>query len=250
MPKITELPKAIAVNDTDIAVIVQDGETKQVPKSVLAPTVPIDTEMSEISENPVQNKVAKAYTDEKTKATPTDIALKNNLLQLTVNGSPVGVGVKIKEEWELIDELIVETNELPVVSWFIDLVGRGYKRLWITGEFYSSDTTTATQIITIGGASASGIYGGTFVQISGTNFSGGRKYYLSAFLTVMPNNNIVGEISIGTNAASNANGGYIKNCGNFVGEKFAEIHRPMIKFGSSSQQFAAGTKLQMWGCKQ
>ncbi|MGN0554306.1 MAG: hypothetical protein ACI4LI_00235 [Candidatus Fimenecus sp.] len=39
MPKITELPKATAVNDTDIAVIVQDGETKQVPKSVLAPTV-------------------------------------------------------------------------------------------------------------------------------------------------------------------------------------------------------------------
>lgn len=68
MPKITELPKATAVNDTDIAVIVQDGETKQVPKSMLAPTVPIDTEMSDTSENPVQNKVAKAYTDEKTKA--------------------------------------------------------------------------------------------------------------------------------------------------------------------------------------
>ncbi len=39
MAKITELPKATAVNDTDIAVIVQDGETKQVAKSVLAPTV-------------------------------------------------------------------------------------------------------------------------------------------------------------------------------------------------------------------
>lgn len=60
MAKITELPKATVVNDTDIAVIVQDGETKQVPKSVLVPTVPIDTEMSDTSENPVQNKAVTA----------------------------------------------------------------------------------------------------------------------------------------------------------------------------------------------
>lgn len=93
--KITELPKATTINDTDIAVIVQDGETKQVPKSVLAPTVPIDTEMSDTSENPVQNKVAKAYTDEKTKATPTDIALTDNILQLTANGESVGEGLDV-----------------------------------------------------------------------------------------------------------------------------------------------------------
>ncbi|MGN0562390.1 MAG: hypothetical protein ACI4K6_06245 [Candidatus Fimenecus sp.] len=96
--KITELPKATAINDTDIAVIVQDGETKQVPKSVLAPTVPIDTEMSDTSENPVQNKVAKAYTDEKTKATPTDIVLTDNILQLTVNGEIIGDGVTLPKQ--------------------------------------------------------------------------------------------------------------------------------------------------------
>lgn len=182
--------------------------------------------------------------------TPQSLMLEDNMISmLDKNGLPVGAGVKIKEEWELIDELIVETNEEPVASWFIDLIGRGYKRLWITGEFYSSDTTTATQTISIGGGSASGKYGGTYVQINGTNFIGGSKYYLSAFLTVMPNNNIVGEISIGTNASINSNGGYIKNCGNFVGNKFSEIPRPMIKFGSASQQFAGGTNLQMWGCK-
>ena len=111
MPKITELPKATSVNDTDIAVIVQDGETKQVPKSVFAPTVPIDTEMSETSENPVQNKVAKAYTDEKTKATPTDITLTDNLLQLTANGKAVGEGVTIQSGLRLINSITVADGE-------------------------------------------------------------------------------------------------------------------------------------------
>lgn len=109
--KITELPKATSVNDTDIAVIVQDGETKQVPKSVLAPTVPIDTAMSDTSENPVQNKVAKAYTDEKTKATPTDIALTDNLLQLTANGEAVGNGVTLPNGLRLINSITVADGE-------------------------------------------------------------------------------------------------------------------------------------------
>lgn len=107
MAKITELPKATSVNDTDIAVIVQNGETKQVPKSVFAPTVPIDTEMSETSENPVQNKVAKAYTDEKTKATPTDISLTDNLLQLTAKGEAVGEGVTLPSGMRLINSITV-----------------------------------------------------------------------------------------------------------------------------------------------
>ncbi len=116
MAKITELPKATSVNDTDIAVIVQDGETKQVPKSVFAPTVPIDTEMSETSENPVQNKVAKAYTDEKTKATPTDIALTDNLLQLTANGEAVGSGVTIPAPKETFVKTYFDYAKLKDVS--------------------------------------------------------------------------------------------------------------------------------------
>ena len=116
MAKITELPKATAVNETDIAVIVQDGETKQVPKSVLAPTVPIDTEMSETSENPVQNKVAKAYTDEKTKATPTDITLTDSHLQLTANGKAVGAGVTLPSggNWRKIVDITVSAEQSGV----------------------------------------------------------------------------------------------------------------------------------------
>lgn len=37
MAKITQLPKATAVTDSDIAVIVQDGETRQIPRALLVP---------------------------------------------------------------------------------------------------------------------------------------------------------------------------------------------------------------------
>lgn len=57
-----------------------------------------DSEMSDTSENPVQNKIAKAYTDEKTKAIPTDITLTDTLLQLTEKSAPVGEGVHIDRE--------------------------------------------------------------------------------------------------------------------------------------------------------
>ncbi len=62
--KITQLPKATAVTDSDIAVIVQDGETRQIPRTLLAPPVTVDAEMSETSENSVQNKAITAAIQE------------------------------------------------------------------------------------------------------------------------------------------------------------------------------------------
>ena len=93
MAKITQLPKATTVTDSDIAVIVQDGETRQILRTLLAPpapdgitidgdtlhltvdnapigtgaklpTVTVDEELSATSENPVQNKAVKTYVDE------------------------------------------------------------------------------------------------------------------------------------------------------------------------------------------
>lgn len=90
--KITQLPNATAVTETDIAVIVQEGETRQIPRTLFAPTPPdglqldgntlcltengvpvgtgaelptvtVDAELSAVSENPVQNKAVKAYVD-------------------------------------------------------------------------------------------------------------------------------------------------------------------------------------------
>lgn len=68
MAKITELPQASTVTGEDIAVIVQDGVTKQVPRSVLVPDA------------------------------PDDLLLTDRLLQLGVGGEAVGTGVKLPQE--------------------------------------------------------------------------------------------------------------------------------------------------------
>ena len=68
MAKITELPQASAATDEDIAVIVQDGVTKQVPRSVLVPDA------------------------------PDDLLLTNRLLQLGVDGTAIGEGVQLPQE--------------------------------------------------------------------------------------------------------------------------------------------------------
>lgn len=63
--KITQLPKATAVTDSDIAVIVQDGETRQIPRTLLAPPP------------------------------PDDIAIDGNTLHLTKDGAPIGTGTEL-----------------------------------------------------------------------------------------------------------------------------------------------------------
>ena len=77
------------ITDNSIKIALDDDYVKNLIQTYT------DSEMSDTSENPVQNKVAKAYTDEKTKAIPTDISLNGNLLQLTANGKAVGNGVAI-----------------------------------------------------------------------------------------------------------------------------------------------------------
>lgn len=95
--KISELPKATSVNDVDVLPIVQDGETKQVPKDVLVPPLEVDTAMSDDSDNPVQNKAVKAYVDEKAEQIPTDLRLTGNRLYLDANGDEVGDGIVLPE---------------------------------------------------------------------------------------------------------------------------------------------------------
>ena len=68
MAKITELPQASTVTGEDIAVIVQDGVTKQVPRSVLVHDA------------------------------PDDLLLTDRLLQLGVGGTAIGNGVQLPQE--------------------------------------------------------------------------------------------------------------------------------------------------------
>lgn len=63
--KITQLPKATAVTDSDIAVIVQDGETRQIPRTLLAPSP------------------------------PDGLQLNGDTLHLTAAGVPIGTGAQL-----------------------------------------------------------------------------------------------------------------------------------------------------------
>lgn len=66
--KISELPKATAATDEDIAVIVQDGETRKISRKTFLGRV------------------------------PDDLALQDGTLQLTENGETVGIGVQLPAE--------------------------------------------------------------------------------------------------------------------------------------------------------
>lgn len=67
--RITKLPEAIGVNDADVTIIVQDGETRQIPRSTFIGTV------------------------------PTDLQIADNHLQLTANGEAVGEGAELPKPW-------------------------------------------------------------------------------------------------------------------------------------------------------
>ena len=92
--KITQLPKATAVTDSDIAVIVQDGETRQIPCKVLAPPAPDDLKKDG---NKVRLSVGgKAVgSGVEIQPPPDGITLDGNTLHLTENGAPVGTGAEL-----------------------------------------------------------------------------------------------------------------------------------------------------------
>ncbi len=113
MAKISKLPKADTVKDTDLAVIVQDGVTKQIQRKLLVPKPPddlqiadshlqltangeavgngvqlpkvtVDAELSTDSENPVQNKAISAALHDVKQSASSDCA---NALKKTVSVS-------------------------------------------------------------------------------------------------------------------------------------------------------------------
>ena len=247
MPKITELPKATAVNDTDIAVIVQDGETKQVPKSVLAPTVPIDTEMSETSENPVQNKVAKAYTDEKTKATPTDITLTENLLQLTANGEAVGAGVTLPSGLRLINSITVadgETATVLKISKDVDGANFSLHNIMFAARLNLSSAQNVTiRLRTNNGRRylvyKAGVAANKIIFVSGESkvFTLGT-HTIAEYIT--ENGDLIGTIT-GTAVQTFASSEISKT-------NISDIEIFLYDASSNFVEFQAGTTLELWGC--
>ena len=137
--KITQLPRSTAVTDSDIAVIVQDGETRQIPRTLLAPPVTVDSEMSETSENPVQNKAvtaaiqdqANSFSGQMAERTPTDLKLENNNLYLLAGQTKIGGGVQLRKTPTLLDTFTVAEGEEPVLFFEKKLTGQNWRHVWI-----------------------------------------------------------------------------------------------------------------------
>lgn len=122
-------------NEDNLLQLTANGEA--VGEGVEIPKQEIDDVMSDTSENPVQNKVAKAYTDEKTRATPTDITLTDNLLQLTANGETVGNGVELQTPP---DGLQLDGNTLHLTENGVP-VGTGAELPTVTVDSEMSETS-------------------------------------------------------------------------------------------------------------
>lgn len=109
--KITQLPNATAVTETDIAVIVQEGETRQIPRTLLAPTPPDDLQNDgntlrlSVNGETVGNGV-------EIPNPPDDLQLDGNTLHLTENGVPVGTGAELPTV--TVDTDLSDTSENPV----------------------------------------------------------------------------------------------------------------------------------------
>lgn len=102
--KISELPKATAVNDTDAIPLVQDGETKQASRKAVVGAV------------------------------PNDLKLTDRLLQLTANGEAVGGGITLPDfnKFELWNDItLAEDVKTITMSKTDDGIPLKIKRLFI-----------------------------------------------------------------------------------------------------------------------
>lgn len=241
MAKITQLPKATTVTDSDIAVIVQDGETRQIPCTLLAPPVTVDAEMSETSENPVQNKAITAAIQELETGiiakTPTDLKLENNNLHLVAGQTKIGGGVQLCKTPTLLDTFTVAEGETPVLFFEKKLTGQNWRHVWINGEIYTSDQT-ATQTLHL----RTGL--GTEIFRQAFKYWDKGKVYVSAEMRRMPNGRIVGEITLSLHQYTNEIGVYGKSVGRFNTEYINGVH---LSLDNQTQMFAAGTQIEVWG---
>jgi len=245
MAKITQLPKATAVTDSDIAVIVQDGETRQIPRTLLAPPVTVGSEMSETSENPVQNKAvtaaiqdqANSFSGQMAERTPTDLNLENNNLHLVAGQTKIGGGVQLRKTPTLLDTFTVSEGEEPVLFFEKKLTGQNWRHVWINGEIYSSDTAASQTFHLRTGA-------GTEIFRQAFKYWDRGKAYVSAEMRRMPNGRIVGEIALSLHQYTNELGVYGKSVGRFNAEYINGVH---ISLDNQTQMFAAGTQIEVWG---
>lgn len=241
MAKITQLPKATAVTDSDIAVIVQDGETRQIPRTLLAPHVTVDAEMSEISENPVQNKAITAAIQELETGiivkTPTDLKLENNQLQLIAGNTAIGNSVEIKKMPTLLDTFTIADGGEPVEFYQLSLTNQNWRKILISGTVQSTDTDAVNRKLTIGTNSG-------FVYLNFQN-TFNRKKYFTIDAECMANGSFRAHCTLSLYQYTDSNGGTYENVGRNPTTPATRI--PTVYMRILESQFAPGTSFEVWG---
>lgn len=237
-------PTDVTLTD-NLLQLTANGEA--VGDGVTLPKQEIDAEMSDTSENPVQNKVAKAYTDDKTKATPTDITLTDNILQLTANGEAVGVGVTLPSGLRLINSISVsdgETATMLKISKDVDGENFSLHNIMFAARLNLPSAQTVTiRLRTNGGERyliyKTGVAANTILFVSGESkvFSSGthtNAEYLAAKVEEI-------GLTIGTAFQTFASNATSKT-------NISDIE--IFLYGASGKmiEFQPGTSLELWGC--
>ena len=220
---------------------------KAVGEGVEIPKQEIDDAMSDTSENPVQNKVAKAYTDEKTKATPTDISLTGNLLQLTANGKAVGAGVTIQSGLRLINRITVadgETATMLKISKDVDGASFSLQNIMFAARLNLPSAQTVTIRLRTDGGGRYLVFK-TGVQASEVLFVSGESKVFSIGTNtnaeyITSNVDLIGS-TIGTAFQTFAANAISKT-------NISDIEIFLYDASNNFVELQAGTSLEVWGC--
>lgn len=205
--KITQLPKATAVTDSDIAVIVQDGETRQIPRKVLAPPA------------------------------PDDVVIDGDTLRLSVYGKAVGNGVEIRKTPTLLDTFTIADGGDPIEFYQLSLINQNWRKILISGTVQSTDTDAVNRRLAIGISSG-------FVYLNFQN-TFNRKKYFTIDAECMANGSFRAHCTLSLYQYTDSNGGTYENVGRNPTTHATRI--PTVYMRILESQFAPGTSFEVWG---
>lgn len=205
--KITQLPRSTAVTDSDIAVIVQNGETRQIPRTLLAPPP------------------------------PDDIVVDGDVIRLSVDGKAVGNGVEIRKTPTLLDTFTIADGGDPVEFYQLSLTNQNWRKILISGTIQSTDTDATNRKLVIGTSSG-------FVYLNFQN-TFNRKKYFTIDAECLANSSLRAHCTLSLYQYTDSNGGTYENVGRTTTVHTERISAVYMRILES--QFAPGTSFEVWG---
>ncbi len=255
------------------------GTTAQLP-----PPVTVDTELSEESENPVQNKAVAAemrkldeemldafsqsaeMMKELIDNTPTGLIAENETLHMVAGDKTIGSGIPFTP---IPTTITLENNTIQLMAGQTKIGGGVQLRKTPTlldtftvaeGEepvlFFEKKLTGQNwrhvwingEIYSSDTAASQTFHlrtgAGTEIFRQAFKYWDRGKAYVSAEMRRMPNGRIVGEIALSLHQYTNELGVYGKSVGRFNAEYINGVH---ISLDNQTQMFAAGTQIEVWG---